>query len=226
MNNLKEKPCKGTGKAKGFKGCGKSFIKRHYGLCSSCYRDWLLNTPEGNEQMRKMTIRGSKKAKAEFSKQSRIKAKKDKIDSMSIRALIIEVKEPFQKLIRIRDHRKPCICCNKPLPFNIGDYDAGHFKKAEVYSGLIFHPDNVHGQLVYCNKELDGNEGNYALNLPNRIGKERFDKLIDLSIKYKSYKWDRYVLIDMLKHYRSELRLVESGKKEPHEIDFSIGILE
>lgn len=220
-----KKKCKGTGKAIG-SGCKELHYIKRYGLCEKCYIKWMFDTPEGKAHMKLYTIKGSKKAIKEVKVKHQTEVKKQKIESMSIDALKVAVKEPFQKLIRIRDHRKPCICCGKQLPFNIGDYDAGHFKKAENYSGTIFHPDNVHGQLVYCNKHLNGNESNYALNLPNRIGQERFDKLIELSLKHKSYKWDRYVLIDMLAHYRNELKLIESGKKEPCDIDFSVGVLE
>lgn len=228
---IEEKPCKGTGIAKGI-GCNKNVASkiRRKGLCPECYRAFIFSgSPEGEEEKSRFFALNKLKVtrfKKEKDKEQRKTAKKEKIESLSIQSLIVVVKEPFQKLIRIRDHRKSCICCGKPLPFNISDYNAGHFKKAEVYSGLIFHPDNVHGQLIYCNKYLNGNEANYAMNLSNRIGKERFDKLIELSITHKSYKWDRYLLLDMLKHYNNELRLVESGKKEPNEIDFSMGILE
>ena len=44
----KKKICKGTGKAKGYKGCGKlDYLE--WGLCFSCKKDFLLNTDEGRE---------------------------------------------------------------------------------------------------------------------------------------------------------------------------------
>ncbi len=60
MIEPKQKPCKGIGKAKGFDGCGKETYKRTYGLCPSCYADWLLSTPEGKEKLTKATIKAIK----------------------------------------------------------------------------------------------------------------------------------------------------------------------
>lgn len=217
---MKKKKCKGTGKALNF-GCGKYVIKRTYGLCNECYKNWLFNSEEGKLKINRSII----KAKKDIEKETKKLDAEKKIESKSIRGLIIEAKAPFQKLIRIRDHRKTCICCDKILPFDLGAYDAGHFKKAELYSGLIFHPDNVHGQTKYCNKYLNGNESSYAEGLKNRIGIERFENLVRLSTELKNYKWDRQQLIDLKKYYSSELRLLESGNKDISEVDFSIGIL-
>jgi len=208
-------------KEKKCKKCHVSTMYRKNGMCMDCYKDWLLNTEEGKKKLKQSTLRAHKMVQ----KEEKQKDKERKLESKSIRVLIIEAKEPFQKLIRIRDHRKKCICCDKILPFDLGAYDAGHFKKAELYSGLIFHPDNVHGQMKYCNKYLNGNESGYAEGLKTRIGIEKYNELVELSIKLKSYKWDRRQLIDLKKHYTTELRVVESGKKDISEVDFSPGII-
>lgn len=215
---IKKKICKsGTGKAKGYEGCGKEYYLKN-GLCRKCYAKWYFSTEEGEKRImnaaRKRIVKEEKKVNKEH-----------KLECKSIRGLIVEAKVPFQKLIRIRDYRKNCICCDKLLPFELGGYDAGHFKKAEIYSGLIFHPDNVHGQRKYCNDHMDGNEANYAEGLKNRIGIVRFNNLLKLSIELKNYKWSRQQLIDLKKHYQSELRKIESGEKNVNDIDFSVGIL-
>lgn len=54
----KEKPCKGTGIAKGY-GCGVKTYHRIYGLgkMCGCYSGWLLNTDAGKL---KLTILGTR----------------------------------------------------------------------------------------------------------------------------------------------------------------------
>ena len=56
--------------------------------------------------------------------------------------LIKQLQPIFNKYIRLRDEKKPCISC--------GEYsdkkDAGHFWAVSGYSGLRFDEDNVHGE--------------------------------------------------------------------------------
>ena len=218
--HTKKKKCKGARKAKDY-GCGELHYIHRYGLCKKCFKKWLYNTPEGEETLEKARIIGKKRARIETKKET----KRQKIESKSIASLIQDARVPFQKLIRIRDHGKKCICCDRALPFNIGDYDAGHYLKAEIYTGLIFHPDNVHGQLTYCNKYEHGNESAYSDGLKQRIGADLYKKLESSKNMLKAYKWDRYSLIEIRDYYRKELRLVEKGIKNINDVDFSIGII-
>lgn len=224
------KECKkGTGKAIGFEGCNKELPVAKYnkvnfkyglGISCGCYAKWLDSYPGRDDIIASATLRGKKRADKEQKQQD----KKKKEENKSIDQLIQETRRPFQKLIRIRDHGQDCICCHRPLPFNIGDYDAGHFLKAELYTGLIFHPDNVNGQLVYCNKHSHGNESAYSDGLKVRIGKGRFNTLQNLKLTLKYYKWSRDELNKMKKYYNYELKLVEKGLKNISDVDFSIGI--
>jgi len=217
----KEKKCKGVNDAKGF-GCGKLNTTRKYGLGLECrcYQNWLFSDA-GKEKLEKAQIRGIKKAKKVIKKENI----KRKLESKSIASLIQETKKPFQKLIRIRDHGKRCICCDNPLPFNISEYDGGHFLKAEIYTGLIFHPHNVNGQRTYCNKYAHGNESDYSEGLKQRIGIDDYNKLISSKNALKSYKWDRYKLIELKDYYNKELKLVEKGLKDIKDVDLTVGIV-
>jgi len=220
INKQSIKRCKGTGKAKGC-GCGEIKVIFRYGLCVICYKDFLFNSPEGIEILRKSRITGKKRA----DKEEKQRKNREKLENKSIQTLINQAKTPFQKLIRIRDHGKNCICCDRPLPFNIGDYDAGHFLKAELYTGLIFHPDNVFGQLKHCNKYEHGNENGYMGGLIKRIGIERYNHLNDVKNTLKEYKFSKEQLIKMKKYYNKELKSVEKGLKNINDVDFNIGIL-
>jgi len=221
-----KKKCKGNGIASGY-GCGTMQLNRKYGLgikCG-CYKNWLLSTPEGNKVIQKNTLRATKKVSEDHKKEKAKKIKELAYSSKSIAKLIQEARIPFQTLIRMRDYGKPCVCCGNHLGYNLGDFDAGHFLKAELYTGLIFHPDNVHAQRKYCNDHLCGNEAEYSVNLPKRIGEDRFNFLIENKGKLRSYKWSREQLYDMKNHYLSELNKVKKGIKSIDEVDFSIGII-
>ena len=110
-----------------------------------------------------------------------------------------EAKKVFQKWIRIRDKDKPCISCGS---ISSTVWDGGHFKKAELYSGVIFHEYNVNIQCGKCNRFLGGNELNYRTGLIAKIGEEAVlnlehlaemsrmkkytnDELEEIKLKYK-----------------------------------------
>ena len=80
-----------------------------------------------------------------------------------------EAKKVFQKWIRLRDKDKPCISCGS---ISSTVWDGGHFKKAELYSGVIFHEYNVNIQCGKCNRFLGGNELNYRTGLIAKIGEQ------------------------------------------------------
>jgi hypothetical protein len=225
------KICKrGTGKASGFEGCGEELSVSMYnhpnfkyglGISCGCYKEWLITTEAGGEVLNKARIQGKKRADKEQKKEG-IRRKEE---SKSIAQLIQETRRPFQKLIRIRDHGQNCICCDRPLPFNIGDFDAGHMYSREQYSGLIFHPDNCHGQTKFCNRHNHGNESGYLDCVSRRIGKGKLQNLQNIKNELKSYKWSREELNKLKKYYNSELKLVESGVKKIEDVDLSIGII-
>ena len=214
------KRCRGISKAFG-SGCGEIKEIHKYGLCFDCFKEWLRSTENGLNYIKSTVI----KAKREVNKDKAKEKEEIKESLKTIAQLKTDVKKPFQKLIRIRDKGKSCICCDKILSFNIGDFDGGHLFKAELFSGVVFHPNNVNGQSVYCNQHLHGNEAEYLSRLPLRIGQEATDKLKDLAIKTKNYKWSRIELKELKEHYRRELREVERGSKSIDEVDFKKGIV-
>ena len=83
----------------------------------------------------------------------------------------------FNTYIRLRDKDKPCISCDKP--YREKDINASHFYSVGAYPNLRFNEDNVHNSCIRCNKDLHGNINEYTLRLPNRIGIERYNKLVE-----------------------------------------------
>lgn len=96
----------------------------------------------------------------------------------TLKASLINTKIQIHAYIRKRDKFKPCISCGAEWNNN---FEAGHFFSANSFVTLKFHLDNIHGQCFYCNNKLEGNHQNYALRLPERIGQNNFDALIELA---------------------------------------------
>ncbi|MEL4307412.1 recombination protein NinG [Joostella sp. CR20] len=168
MLKTKSKPCVGIGKAKGQKGCGKETIYRRYGLCQSCYADFILNTDAGKILLEKATLKATK-PRRELEKAVAEKKNRDKLITH-----LESTKTIVHEYVRKRDKDKPCISCNTPYKSN---FQAGHYYKAELFTSLKFNFDNIHGQCEKCNLRLEGNLNQYELNLPKRIGEQRFNEL-------------------------------------------------
>ena len=80
-----------------------------------------------------------------------------------------DAKKSFQKWVRLRDDRQPCISCGVK---ETDLFDGGHYFKAELFSGLIFDERNCHKQCRKCNRFLNGNELQYRQGLISRYGEE------------------------------------------------------
>ena len=195
---IKEKQCKSIGKAQGFKGCGKLTQFRKFGLCSSCYPTWLYTTDVGKLEIEKATLKAKK--------QTEVKKRKDKAEAKeslkSISAVIKDIKPIFQKFIRLRDKDLPCISC--------GSFDGlpqgGHFKKAEIYSGVIFDERNCHKQCQKCNVYLGGNEANYRVNLVKRFSESFVSELEDFANETRNYKYTKEELYTIKEKYSKKIK--------------------
>ncbi len=191
----KKKPCKGINKAKGFKGCGEVTYAHRYGLCTACFREWLYSTGEGKKVLYKALF------KAQAPRKALERAIETHNEQKGLASLLTNVKNTCHTFVKLRDKGKPCISCQTPFKDN---FQAGHYYKAELFSTLKFHEDNIHGQCEQCNLRLEGNLNNYELNLPGRIGEERFKELKRLAgiDKKVDHKWDRELLKAIRKLYQ------------------------
>jgi hypothetical protein len=203
MIKIKPKKCRGNGKAIGY-GCDTLQLYRKYGLGRDCrcYSSWLLNTSEGKEIIEKCTISARKEVEKEKNKETREWKEAHK----SIAKLIQEARKPFQQYIRTRDANNSCISCP-----NVDSeiWDAGHFKKAELYTGLIFDERNCFKQCRKCNTYLDGNEGEYRKRLIERFGQKWMDKLDDDSNLLRTYKFTREELCHIKEKYTNKIKQIK-----------------
>lgn len=202
--NAKAKPCKGTS-AVSVKGCGKSTLFRKYGLCQSCLKDWYLNTEDGQEKLKKATL------KATQERRELEQAERRQKELSSLQRLKTNVTNVVHKYIRLRDKGKPCISCGCDWR---DDFQAGHLYKAELYSSLKYNDLNIHGQCQGCNLYRDGNESAYHDWLPDRIGQMRYLKLRELAAidKQGNFKWDREGLNKIRETYKQKIKNLNNSK--------------
>ena len=122
---------------------------------------------------------------------------KDSIKSYAQR--LGEAKKVFQKWIRLRDKDKPCISCGS---ISSTVWDGGHFKKAELYSGVIFNEYNVNIQCGKCNRFLGGNELNYRTGLIAKIGEQAVLNLEHLAEMSRMKKYTNEELEEIKLKYK------------------------
>lgn len=118
-----------------------------------------------------------------------------------------DLQKVFNQYIRVRDKGKPCISCDTPL---IGKYDAGHYMSVGAYANLRFNEDNVHGQCVHCNQHKHGNQVEYGIRLPLRIGMERYNDL--LLSRNSNSKLSVEEIKEKITHYKELIRLINSKR--------------
>lgn len=120
---------------------------------------------------------------AEKSKETRAKKERKEIKQAKEKLktagdYIKEAQTAVNRYIRLRDYGKPCISCGARHEITRGGkFDAGHYRSRGAASHLRFNTYNVHGQCVRCNRFNSGNVVDYRINLINKIGLERVERL-------------------------------------------------
>lgn len=185
--------------------CGKSFTPRS-SFHSVCKPACLLRQINREERQKKAA------AKAKNT-QERAQFKERKAKLKRIPDLIKEAQTAFNKWIRARDEKEPCISCGAPPPdlsqLHAGR-DAGHYRSTGSASHLRFHPDNCHAQCVRCNQWGAGRAVDYRLGLCRRIGVERVEAL---EASNTPHKWERDELIAIKALYVQRLKNLKGTTK-------------
>ena len=102
------------------------------------------------------------------------KEKKERKEALKTRTdYLNELQVIFNKFIRLRDNGLNCMSCNKPPK----KANAGHYRSVGGNPELRFNELNCHLQCEYCNTYLHGNLINYRINLINKIGLDKVEKL-------------------------------------------------
>ena len=170
---INKNTCKGTGRALGY-GCGYPVYRFRFGLCQTCYQDWLINSPNGKAYVLKMMIKSKPKKK-------KIAHKYIKWQDKEFPEMKTYVQEQFcNPYIRLRDIENfgYCISSGKEIQ------DAGHYFSRGSCESMRFCVQNIHGQCRHSNTTKHGDLENFTAGLINRHGLEYFKELQNLKIYY------------------------------------------
>jgi len=197
------KKCKGTGKAID-NGCGLNKQIFRYGLCKSCFIDWLYNTEEGSKVLKNSLISSKKKVMSEMKQASR-NEKKEMNTSKAMQLADMY----FSRYIRLtHSENQLCTCytCSKILP--IKQVDNGHYQKRE-HKATRYHENNCRPQCKVCNgnTKYNGNQVEFRINLINEIGLEAVIELETLAKTTISVNTRFY--LDIAECYRIKVNAIQ-----------------
>lgn len=111
-------------------------------------------------------------AKRKFEKAAKEERKADKVKREALKSRsswLSDAQAMFNKYIRLRDAKQPCISCGKTE----ATWDAGHYRTVAAAPNHRFNEDNVHKQCVQCNQHKSGNIVQMRMGMIERIGEER-----------------------------------------------------
>jgi len=151
----------------------------HYAACM------LSKMPIDRENKRKAVKRSDRQRKQE------LKTKSD---------LMKDAQLEFNKFIRLRDAKEPCISCQR---YHQGQMHAGHYISTGAATELRFEGDNCNSQCAPCNNHLSGNPIKYRINLIKKIGLKRVEWLEG---PHPMPNWTRDELIQIKLDYRKKCR--------------------
>lgn len=187
--------------------CREWFIPRQ------SFQNWC--SPEHGfelSEQRRNKDREKALAKLKKEKQKKEREEKDKLKSrkLAVKPLSYFTKQAqtaFNAFIRERDKDEPCISCGR---FHEGQYHAGHYRTTGANPELRFDEDNCHKQCAPCNNHLSGNIENYTPRLIEKIGHERFDRLMG---SHELPKWKREDYERIRDHYRAKLKELKDEER-------------
>ncbi|AVB31237.1 recombination protein NinG [Proteus mirabilis] len=181
-------------------------ICREWFIPKQSFQNWC--SPEhGFELSEQRRNKDREKALAKLKKENQKKEREAK-DKLKARKLAVkplsyftkQAQTAFNAFIRERDKDEPCISCGR---FHEGQYHAGHYRTTGANPELRFDEDNCHKQCAPCNNHLSGNIENYTPRLIEKIGQERFDRLMG---SHELPKWKREDYERIRDHYRAKLK--------------------
>ena len=121
------------------------------------------------------------------------KIRKELVDyrknNKSLSKWIQEAQIEINSYVRVRDHYKACISCDR-LPGDIhlrgSAFHAGHYRGRGSAPHLRFYLPNIQKQCAYCNEHLSGNIVEYRIGMIKRIGINKVQE-IEVNNGYKKF---------------------------------------
>lgn len=145
-------------------------------------------------------------------KEIKAKQKKAKTDSKQNdkKHLLKLAQSTFNKFIRLRDAKEPCISCGYISDGKTSrQWHAGHYRPAGQNSALRFDELNVHKQCSICNSYKSGNLVAYRENLIKKIG---LAKVKELEAAKTLKKWSIEELKEIIATYKQKINLAYNSQ--------------
>ena len=180
MITPKPKKCKGTGIAKGY-GCGEPEYLHRYGLCLSCFKEWLFNTEAGKQVLQKTQI----KAKVKIQKELKQEQRKAKDESRKKSYYEKKLQNEINTIVRLIDTDKGCISCEHGWNGKATrQFHACHRKSIGSNPSIRYNLFNIYKGCSICNNWKSGNEREYDKGIVKYYGQEMLDYINSLPGKY------------------------------------------
>jgi len=177
---------------------------RRIRLHPECIEPWMVAFQE--IQKRKAMAKRLAEKRLE-----RAQDKRKRVGLKRIPDLIKEAQQVFNKWVRTRDEKEPCISCGAPPPdlsrLHAGR-DAGHYRSTGAASRLRFNEDNCHAQCVKCNQWGAGRAVEYRIGLLAKVGAVRVESLESNNLPHK---WERDELIAIKAVYVQKLKQLKGN---------------
>lgn len=150
---------------------------------------------------------GSRKTEKDAAKQKSVERKQLKEAKLNIKPRskwLAEAQAVFNKYIRLRDAKDPCISCGR---HHTGQYHAGHYRSVGANPELRFNELNCHKQCSSCNTHLSGNLIEYRINLIRKIG---LASVMEIESKHNPLKLTIDDIKEIKRHYQHKCRELEN----------------
>ena len=198
---MKQKKCKGTGRAKG-SGCGKVKYIHRFGLCQDCFKSWCLTTSEGKEYLNKMTIKGSAKGKKEAKREQKRKTREEREKNINYK---VKLQREIQLIARLIDIGLPCLARG----YHAGQLHGGHVFSKGGNSNMSFNLLNIHRQSAQSNK-WQNDDGLLREGLVKEYGQGLMDFLTHLrGVPSPKYNNEEYKVF-----YRKACKISKQLKRD------------
>lgn len=198
------KKCSGINKAKGYNGCGKETAFRTYGLCASCFWDWMQTTELGKIHYTKSFI---PKVDKKIEKEKKAKEIKLKSDFTNWRN---KLQTKVQEIARLIDIGLPCLARG----YHAGQLHGGHVYAKGGNKTIALNLHNIHRQSAQSNK-WQNDDGLLRDGLATEYGMDYFGFVSELrkcqALHYSNMEYEQF--------YKKACKIANQLKKEGKRFD-------
>lgn len=209
------KNCKSQTKAKGYEGCNNpTNVKyRKFGLCPSCFYDWMKTTEAGKIYHAKQFL---PKVSKKINQNNREEKRESQIDLMTADKYRAKYLQPIiNEIARLIDYGCPCIATGS---FE-GKMNGGHYTSVGSNRTIALNIHNIHVQSFHSNTWNGGDDKKYQEGLINVYGQPYLDFISGLKrhrpikISKKDLRMVYKKALELRNDLRSNLQYLEPMKR-------------